>query len=158
MGSAQNDHKDCFIGPYGLNLGAGFCCTPSRAGKRRVECFGQCKSSTVSNIDFGKGRKQAIITHRVEGLEFCQGLLHHVLQKGNGFLVHALMNGFRRDVHLRAQLGDLCRQLCPRRRGLTLGPKRHKGQKKFPRHLRRAFDKASAPRSGFDSVGRQEVG
>jgi hypothetical protein len=29
-----------------------------------------------------------------EGLECCQGLTEHVLEKGHGFRVHALMNGF----------------------------------------------------------------
>jgi len=149
--------KTAFIVPHGLNLSAGFCGTPSRAGKRLVECFRQFKASTVRNIDFAKGRKQAIITHGSEGLEFCQDLSKHVLQKGNGFLVHALMNGFGRDLHRLPQLGALRRQLGQGRLALTPGPKRHQGQKEFPRDLRRALDKAGAPGGGFDVVGRKKV-
>lgn len=144
--------KTAFRVPYGLHLGAGLCCTPSSTGKSRVEFFGQCKSRTVSNIDVGKGRNQAIITPRVEGLELCQGRLDHVLQQGHGFLVQALMHGCRRDVHLRAQWGDRRRQWCQRRLGLTPGPKRYKGQTKGARHLRRAFANASAPHGGCDIV------
>jgi len=150
--------KAACIVPHGLHLGAGFGGTPSRAGKRLLEFVGQFKASAVSKIDFVKGRKQAIITYWSEGLEFCQDLSEHVLQKGNGFLVHALMNGFGRDLHRLAQWGALRRQLGSGRLALTPGPKRHQGQKEFPRDLRRALDKASASGGGFDVVGRKKVG
>ncbi len=103
--------QTAFIVPHGLNLGTGFGGTPTRAGKRLLEGVRQGKARAVCQIDFGKGSKQAIITHRGERLEFSQDLAEHVLQKSNGLLVHALMKGFGRDFHWLAQLGALCCQL-----------------------------------------------
>src|SRR5215475_8160162 len=72
-------------------------------------------------------------------------------------LVHALMDGFRRHLHLLVQLRHLRRQLRQRGGGVTPGPKGDEGQKQFAGQLRRAFDKAGATRGSFDSVGRKEV-
>jgi hypothetical protein len=149
--------QTAFIVPDSLNLGTGFRGTPSRTGKRLVEGVRQGKARAVSNIPLMKGRKQPIIPDWGEGLEFGEDLAEHVLQKGNGFLVHALMQGFGRDLYGLAQLGALRRQLGLGRLALTPSPKRHEGQKEFPRDLRRALDKAGAPGGGFDVVGRKKV-
>ena len=118
-----------FIVPHRLNFGPSFAGTPSRAGKELVQTVGQGKTSTVGEIHFGKGGKKTIIAHVFQGLDFGKCLTDHILKKGNGLLVHALMNSFRRDCHILVQLRDLCRQLCQGRLGLTPGPKGHEGQK-----------------------------
>ena len=112
--------------------------------------------STLDVTARAKARRDGI-AYVFQGLAFGKGLTDHILKKGHGLLVHALMNSFRRDCHILVPLRDLCRQLCQRRLGLTPGPKGHEGQKEFPRNLRRAFDKAGATCGGFDVVGSQEV-
>ena len=68
--------------------------TDREHARRLLESIGQRKTSAVRQIDFGKGRKQAIIPHGSERLEFGQDLAEDVLEKSRGFLVHALMQGF----------------------------------------------------------------
>src|SRR5713101_2807982 len=146
-----------FIVPYSLNFGSSFCGTPSRTREGILETLWQSKACTIGEIYFCKVGKKSIIADVVEHLDFCKDLTNHILKKGKGLLVHPLMNGFRRDCHILAQLCDLRRQLCQRRFGLAPGPKGHEGQEEFARNLRRAFDKASATGCSFDVVGRKEV-
>ena len=146
------------IVPHGVNFGPSFGRTPARAGAGLVQGFWQSKAGAVSEIHMRKGGKQSIITHVFEGLDFGKGLTEHGLKKSNGLLVHPLVNGFRRDVHLLAQWRDLRRSWCPCRVGLTPSATRHEGEEEFARHLRRTLDKAGATCRGFDVVGRQEVG
>src|SRR5262245_56810586 len=143
--------------PDGLKFGPSCCGPPSRTRKSLVERFGQCKASAVSYIHFGKEGTQAILTHALEGLGFGPRLPDHVLQKGNGLLLHALMHGFCRYLPLRDQLRDLCRELCQCRVGSMPGPKGHEGQKEFAGNLRRTFNKARASCGGLNVVGSQEV-
>src|SRR5882672_9616079 len=91
--------QTAFRVPYRLHLGACLGRTPASAGQSLGQLFRQCTASTVSDVDCGQRRQEALIAYRVEGGEFCQSLADHVLQKGNGGLAHALVHGFRRDVH-----------------------------------------------------------
>jgi hypothetical protein len=68
-----------------------------------------------------------------------------------------LMNGFRRYLHLLVPLRHLRRPWCQRRGGVTPGPKGDEGQKQCACQLRRAFDKAGAPRGGCDVVCSKAV-
>ena len=94
-----------------------------------MQTVGKCKPGTISEIHLGKGGKQPIIADFVYGLDFGKCLTEHVLEKSHGTLVHALMNGFRRHLHLLVQVRHLRRQLCQRRGGVTPGPKGDEGQK-----------------------------
>ena len=117
-----------------------------------MQTFWKLKTCTVSEIPLGKVGKQPIIANFFYGWYFCQRLTDHVLKKSKRPLVHALMNGFRRHLHLLVQLRHRRRQLRHRRGGVTPGPKGDEGQKQFAGQLRRAFAKAGAPRGGFDVV------
>jgi len=117
-----------------------------------MQTFWKLKTCTVSEIHLGKGGKQPVIADCFYGLYFCKRLTDHVLKKSQRTLVHALMNGFRRHLHLLVQLRHLRRQLRQRRCGVTPGPKGDEGQKQFAGQLRRAFDKAGATRGSFDVV------
>src|SRR5215470_15172334 len=62
----QGDHEGCRgsttkFGGMCLNLSTCFGRTPASAGKSLVKLFRKCKSRTVSDVDFGKRRKEAII-------------------------------------------------------------------------------------------------
>jgi hypothetical protein len=86
------------------------------------------------------------------GLDFGKRLTDHRLEKSYGTLVHALLHGFRRYLHLLVPLRHLRRPLRQRGSGVTPGPKGDAGQQQVAAQLRHAFDKASAPRGGFDIV------
>src|SRR5713101_7287940 len=141
-----------FIVPHRLDFRSGFCRTPSRARKEIMQTFWKLKTGTVSEIHLGKVCEKPIIADFFYGLDFRQRLTDHVLKESKRTLVHALMNGFRRTLHLLVQWRHLRRQLRQRRGGVTPGPKGDEGQKQFAGQLRRAFDKAGATRGGFDVV------
>jgi hypothetical protein len=90
-------------------------------------------------------------------LYFGKGVPKQVLKKSKRTLVHALMDSFRRHLHLLVQLHRLRCQLRQCRGSVTPGPKGDEGQEQFACQLRRAFDKAGATRGSFDVVGRKEV-
>src|SRR4029450_12448661 len=93
-----------FIVPHRLDFCSGFCRTPARAREEIMQTFWQLKTCTVSEIHLGKEGKQPIIADCFYGLYFAQRLMDHVLKKSQRTLVHALMEGFRRHLHLLVQL------------------------------------------------------
>src|SRR3989454_10492566 len=96
-----------FIVPHGLYFGPGCRRTPPRAGKEIVQTVGEFKTCTISEIHLGKVGKQPVIADFFYGLYFGQRLPEHVLKKTQRTLVHALMNGFRRHLHLLVQWRSL---------------------------------------------------
>ena len=154
---AMTKHTACII-PHGWHFGAGVGRTPPRARQGLVQTVWPCNTSTVGEIHLGKAGKEPSITHFCEGLDFRKRLADHVLKKGRGAFVPALMHRFRRSLHRRPPVRDLRRPWCQRRMGLTLVPKGHEGQQEFASTRRRALDKTGATCRAFDVCRGKEVG
>src|SRR5262245_66502314 len=96
-----------FIVPHSLDFGPSCRRTPPRAGKELVQTVGESKTCTISKIHFSKVGKQPVIADFFSSLDFGKRSPEQVLKKSQRPLVHALMNGFRRYLHLLVQLRRL---------------------------------------------------
>src|SRR5712691_7038615 len=67
--------RTAFILPHELNLGPGGGSAPPGPGKGFAQPGGQPKAGAVRQIHLGKGRKEALVTDGVSGVELGKGRL-----------------------------------------------------------------------------------
>src|SRR4051794_35632223 len=96
-----------FIVPHRLDFCSSFCRTPARARQEIRQTVWQPQPWTVSEIHLSKGGKQPIIADAGYGLDCGKRVTAHILEKSHGTLVHALMHGCRRYLHVLVQVRPL---------------------------------------------------